>query len=110
MSLFIKINILRFYILCSYYLLIDQWWIILLYILNNMVKSITKYFLPTLMESIVSDDEINLYLLTSLLLPIREGGFRISILEGYAQIHFELLKAITAPLVTTAINLGAKLL
>ena len=37
----IKINILLFYILCSYFLLTEQWWIILFYI-NIDLKNLTN--------------------------------------------------------------------
>ena len=38
----IKINILLFYILCSYFLLTEQWWIILFYI-NIDLKNLTNW-------------------------------------------------------------------
>ena len=43
------------------------------------MKSLQKEFLPTLMESIVSDDERDLRLL-----PIRDGGLGILILQKCA--------------------------
>ena len=41
-------------------------------------------FLPTFMESIVFDDERNLYSL-----PSRDGGLKIPTLEGCASIHYD---------------------
>ena len=41
-------------------------------------------FLPTFMESIVFDDERNLYSL-----PTRDGGLKIPTLEGCASIHYD---------------------
>ena len=63
------------------------------------MKSLQKEFLPTLMESIVSDDERDLRLL-----PIRDGGLGILILQKCASIHYESSKAITAPLIAIMMN------
>ena len=55
--------------------------------------------LPTLMESIVFDDERNLHSLS-----IDDGSLGIPILQVFASIHCESLKAIAAPLVRIIIN------
>ena len=60
---------------------------------------IAKDILPTLMESIVSDDERDLCSL-----PIRGGDLRIPILRKSALIHYESSKVITAPLVAIIMN------
>ena len=51
------------------------------------------------MESIVSDDERDLYSL-----PIRDGGLGKPILQENASIHYESLKATAAPLVIIMMN------
>ena len=60
---------------------------------------IAKDFSPTLMESIVFDDESDLCSL-----PIRDGDLGIPILRKSALIHYESSKVITAPLVAIIMN------
>ena len=69
------------------------------YILNPLMKLLPKKLLPSMMESIVSDDERDLYLLL-----VRDGSLGIQILQECASIHYEPSKARTAPLVAIIMN------
>ena len=62
---------------------------------------ISNNSLPTLLDSIVTDNERSL-----LQLPVRLGGLGIPILSEIAREHFESSKKITAPLVTIMILQG----
>ena len=62
---------------------------------------ISNNFLPTFVDSIVTDNERSLFQL-----PVRLGGLGIPILSEIAREHFESSKKITAPLVTIMILQG----
>ena len=62
------------------------------------LDDINNNFLPTLLDSIVTDNERSLFQL-----PVRLGGLGIPILSEVASEHFESSKKITAPLVTIMI-------
>ena len=62
---------------------------------------ISNKFVPTLLDSIVTDNERSLFQL-----PVRLGGLGIPILSEIAREHFESSKKITAPLVTIMILQG----
>ena len=62
---------------------------------------ISNTFLPTLLDSIVTDNERSLFQL-----PVRLGRLRMSILSEVASEHLENSKKITAPLVTIMILQG----
>ena len=62
---------------------------------------ISDNFLPTLLDSIVTDNERSLFQL-----PVRLGGLGIPILSEIAREHFESSKKITDPLVTIMILQG----
>ena len=65
------------------------------------LDDINNNFLPTLLDSIVTDNERSLFQL-----PVRLGGLGIPILSEIAREHFESSKKITAPLVTIMILQG----
>ena len=62
---------------------------------------ISNNFLPTLLDSIVTENERSLFQL-----PVQLGRFGIPILSEIAREHFESSKKITAPLVTIMILQG----
>ena len=62
---------------------------------------ISNNFLPTLLDSIITDNERSLFQL-----PVRLGGLGIPILSEIAREHFESSKKSTAPLVTIMIWQG----
>ena len=62
---------------------------------------ISNNFLPTFLDSMVTDNERSLFQL-----PVRLGGLGIPILSEIAREHFESSKKITAPLVTIMILQG----
>ena len=62
---------------------------------------ISNNLLPTLLDSIVTDNEQSLFQL-----PVRLGGLGIPILSEIAREHFESSKKVTAPLVTIMILQG----
>ena len=69
--------------------------------LKPLDDTISNNFLPTLLDSIVTDNERSLFQL-----PVRLGGLGIPILSEIAREHFESSKKITAPLVTIMILQG----
>ena len=60
-----------------------------------------QYFLSSLLDSIVTDNERSLFQLL-----VQLGGLRMPILSEVASEHFESSKKITAPLVTIIILQG----
>ena len=66
---------------------------------------ISNTFLPTLLDSIVTDKERSLFQL-----PVRLGGLRMPILSEVPSEHLESSKKITAPLVTVVILQGDTIL
>ena len=69
--------------------------------LKPVDNGITNNFLPTLLDSIVTDNERSLFQL-----PVRLGGLGIPILSEIVREHFQSSKKITAPLVTIMILQG----
>ena len=63
---------------------------------------ISNTFLPTLLDSIVTDNELE----SLFQLPVRLGGLGIPILSKIVREHFQSSKKITAPLVTIMILQG----
>ena len=66
-----------------------------------MSMSHKQYFLSSLLDSIVTDNERSLFQLL-----VQLGGLRMPILSEVASEHFESSKKITAPLVTIIILQG----
>ena len=66
-----------------------------------MSMSHKQYFLSSLLDSIVTDNERSLFQLL-----VQLGGLRMPILSEVASEHFESSKKITAPLATVIILQG----
>ena len=66
---------------------------------------IANKFTPTLLHSIITDQDGVLYLL-----PVKHGGLGIPILFETSKIHYEHSKSISAPLASVIIMQGSQIL
>ena len=66
---------------------------------------ITNKFTPTLLHSIVTDQDRVLYLL-----PVKHRGLGIPVLSEISKIHYEHSKSISAPLASVIIMQGSQIL
>ena len=72
--------------------------------LKPLDNIISNKFIPTLLQSIVNDEERKLYSL-----PVKNGGLGIPILSEIAESHYENSKTISAPLAAIIVMQGTQL-